>query len=55
MDSSAMQSRTIQTINNNGTDSVRGFSNQCMLISILDYLRYINPEFTNNPDFILQK
>ena len=27
------------TIGNNGTDNVDGYSNQCMLISILDHLR----------------
>jgi hypothetical protein len=44
----------IRTISNNGSDNIHGYYNQCMLISILDYLRYVTKqvsETTNIEDF----
>ena len=49
-----INNNNVRTISNGGTDNIRGYSNQCMLISILDYLRYVTkqvPESTSIVDF----
>lgn len=39
-----INNNNVRTISNGGTDSIHGYSNQCMLISILDYLRYVTKQ-----------
>ena len=49
-----INNNNVRTISNGGTDNIRGYSNQCMLISILDYLRYVTkqlPKSTSIADF----
>lgn len=49
-----INNNNVRTISNGGTDSIHGYSNQCMLISILDYLRYVTkqlPKSTSIVDF----
>jgi len=45
---SEINNNNVKTINNNGTDGIHDHSNQCMLISILDYLRHISHQVPEN-------
>lgn len=46
----SIREEKIWTIKNDGTDGIKEIQNQCLIISILDYLRYIHPDFKNNPE-----